>query len=1163
MVTVTGTTNGSGVFNVTSQTITAIGANTFSIAIVSGNVGSAADTGTAGVVYLFFTKSSGAGQTYFQGVQNTLYFSDGVDLEKFTPGNANGLIWNWGGIAPTTAPTDTIIQSGSASAVWVASTIFSTMGLLLDGNGNVEFLISVNANGTNPNTQLGTTGSGQPNFNVATIGQTTTDGTCTWTNWGPIGLWAASTAYTNEQPIFDPVTGWIFQGTAGTSGNARPAFSAVANTHTTDPQTGQKWQAVGAAVVWQPNFTYHAWWEHPPCIVCYPVLPTQALLTANTQTVYLLSNNDQTTGSNDDPGLSSSGYTPPWPALGVSGALTPDNQLQWISLGSATWAATTAYATWYPGAKQFSVVKDPYGDFQVCIGTGTSGSTVPGSQWQASHVYAANAFIWVQKGGTFTKFTTTAGGTSGANQPAWNFTPAATTTDNTVTWVATATTSNDVWGNTYGAQTPDGTVIWVNVGINLTWATATQWYLPKNGFAPPTASQPYGGASVNGSNYEETVINSGKTGSTQPTWPGSLGPLTLTSVATASGQTAVYSGTITGGGSSAFAGFLFTITGFDMAVNNGTNFLCTASSTSALTLVNPNASSDSHAAVATCVPIGSNVTDGTVTWYTEAAFTQNSLAWSYGFSYAYSFYSRTTGDGYGYALGQGPFSAGLGPPPGWPTVLGPPTGAMTGLVTNASPITTITGSNTGAVITLTGLGSTDPQFDTIIIWRSADGGGPGNMFWLTEIPNPATQQGSAGTWTFQDYLPSVASTIGGVVYPGLNYQILAPVALQNTAPPVGLINLVVFSNRIWGSIGATVYASAGPDAGNPGQVPGNGFEQFPTVNQWNFPANVTRLVPTNIGLLVFTTSDIHIIEGGPSISTYIGRLFMPNWGLLSYNALAQNGGIIYFLAADKRLAAFDPNGGVSEIGFNIGDKLKANYNPANAYLAWHVNGSDDQALYVADGATGWYRGNPHQSPDQQLSGPVWSPFATIVGGVKAIGSIETTTGVHQLLLGTTGAGTVANRDSSFTIFADRGTAYEAFLTIGALVMAQPGQIAELGFVTAEFLRVGTSPIVSVMLDEIDNGTPSFESLATWTLANNGAGPNLPPQDPPFLYGATTSPVTTYANRYYFAQTIGASGLPLPTCCRYMFVKVDFGNTDTVENEMVSLTIFGKHWSEVA
>src|SRR5579859_156960 len=76
---------------------------------------------------------------------------------------------------------------------------------------------------------------------------------------------------------------------------------------------------------------------------------------------------------------------------------------------------------------------------------------------------------------------------------------------------------------------------------------------------------------------------------------GSTGNLVLTSVDAASAGTTVYHGTITGGGSNAFAGLLFTVSGFTLSQNNGT-FLCTASSTTTLTLANTNGTAETHAA---------------------------------------------------------------------------------------------------------------------------------------------------------------------------------------------------------------------------------------------------------------------------------------------------------------------------------------------------------------------------------------------------------------------------------------------------------------------------------------------------------------------------------------------------------------------------------------
>ena len=74
-------------------------------------------------------------------------------------------------------------------------------------------------------------------------------------------------------------------------------------------------------------------------------------------------------------------------------------------------------------------------------------------------------------------------------------------------------------------------------------------------------------------------------------------PLTLASVAASVGATAVYTGTITGGGANAFAGMEFTVAGFAGANNNGT-FICSASTTTTLTLSNAAATVETHAATA-------------------------------------------------------------------------------------------------------------------------------------------------------------------------------------------------------------------------------------------------------------------------------------------------------------------------------------------------------------------------------------------------------------------------------------------------------------------------------------------------------------------------------------------------------------------------------------
>ena len=98
--------------------------------------------------------------------------------------------------------------------------------------------------------------------------------------------------------------------------------------------------------------------------------------------------------------------------------------------------------------------------------------------------------------------------------------------------------------------------------------------------------------SISDTVYEEAI------GIAEEAFNSPAGALTLTSVAAASGGSAVYTGTITGGTTPNYVGQRFVITGFDIAVNNGT-FLCTACSTLTLTLSNPLAVADTHAGTAT------------------------------------------------------------------------------------------------------------------------------------------------------------------------------------------------------------------------------------------------------------------------------------------------------------------------------------------------------------------------------------------------------------------------------------------------------------------------------------------------------------------------------------------------------------------------------------
>jgi hypothetical protein len=952
-----------------------------------------------------FTKGSGAGQGYFVASGNTVYYGDGVDTLKYTPGNPNGLVWNWAITAPSAPPAITTISSGSAAVAWAASKWYSTMGCIIDANSNVQILVSVNADGTNPSSPYGLAGNGQPAWNQ-TPGDTTSDGSITWTNFGQIEEWQPSHNYAPGAPIYDPDTNAIYiqsRNSTFPSGAVKPNFiptpavgsNAGVRTWETSPGTA-KWMCLGVVGspttsmigLWLPSTAFNELYQ--PATGTVPgvgydgffnsaVVEPTLTMPPSSQPQFLQAC-DPTGGTTD------SSYTSPnWQTS--AGQTTQDGQCSWMCLGSDTWAATTDYTQWAGSGSVFSALQDTNGNLQICVQAGRSGSTQP---------------------------------SSGGGQ-------------------------NNYWGTYYGAQTQDGTVVWVCVGPATSWPGASvSCYLPAVGFSPPQSSNPFGGAEVIGSNFVQNVIS---TGISQTPGPPSWS-----------------------------------------------------------------------------TTIGSTTTDSGVTWSCVSAYSANSLAWTAGYTYAFSFASRLASDSYNTTA-----------PPGWAAALGTPTGALTGGISTASPIFVISGANPGAVNVLTGLGSTDPQVDTIIIWRSPDeASGADDMLFLTEIPNPVPVNGAAQPWTFNDFLPDVATS----VYPGLNALLPAPIDDSNDPPPPGfrpLCNKLHFS-RIFGAVGNTVYFTGGPDV-----LTGNPNECFNPVDEFPFESTVIACIHTPSGLICPTTTDFECIYGGPSTASFYDTTMLPGVGMLSYNAWDIYGGELYFVSADSQFWSLNPATQLARLGFPIGNLL-ATFDAASCYVTVHEYGTDN-AIYVGDGSTGWFRLNPHQV-GADMSGEnvsVWSPKAAIVGGCQMLLSVVTAPGITELLIGGTSTNqNILKRDQ--TVFSDNGSAYSAWFDIGAITMVYPGQRAAVKFIEMDFMQVGTQPLVSYVLDD-PTPSPSWNSLTNYVF------------DPPIVYAGTQITPTYWPDRFYLSQNADVA------VGRRIRMKTDFGNTDTVRNELISFSIWGRKYSE--
>ena len=465
--------------------------------------------------------------------------------------------------------------------------------------------------------------------------------------------------------------------------------------------------------------------------------------------------------------------------------------------------------------------------------------------------------------------------------------------------------------------------------------------------------------------------------------------------------------------------------------------------------------------------------------------------------------------------------------------------SIDGSVTSSSPLvvqnftTAVVGPPNNGLAILSGTFPTDPQIDAVWIWKTVQGGGV--LFFDAAIPNPTP--GTASNWFFEDFVPDV----------NLNEDIIAPTANENDPPPVGITALTYHLGRIWGSLGNAVRYSDGPDV-----LAGNGNTAWNPSNIFVFPSTVVRLYPTTYGLVVFTLNDPYLIQGqGTPASPLFAIPFLQYLGLVSYDAFTVNGGIVYMYTSDNQIVSLDPNGGVSEVGFPIGDQFgpgngTGTFTPSTTQLTWHISGSEDKGLYVSDGQGTWWRLCPTPAPETGLT---WSPKAQIVGGFSAVQSVETLPGTHSLLLGPQTTGPISQRDAG--VFTDGfispllpGAAYNAFGVLGSLVLAQPGQHAEVESFTTDSMSVGSLLTLAVQLDEIKQvpypkaGT-LFEPLTS--LDQNGN--NIP--DPTELY----APASLYAQRFYLSQTQQAAW------CRHLQIQFNFG-LDTVKNELLALSVFG-------
>jgi len=310
----------------------------------------------------------------------------------------------------------------------------------------------------------------------------------------------------------------------------------------------------------------------------------------------------------------------------------------------------------------------------------------------------------------------------------------------------------------------------------------------------------------------------------------------------------------------------------------------------------------------------------------------------------------------------------------------------------SNPIVVIQGNQ----VTIQGDGSTDSQVDTIVLYRTAQGGS--TFLELATFPNPPVGQ----KWTYIDNSPDAL----------LDAAWQAQVRGEGTPLPSGATCLGYHLGHIFAAVGNVVYVSAGSDA-IASQTSGNaGFNTTFTAQ-----SKITRFWTCSLGMVVFTVRDAYIILGSATANDPLYMVvFIEQIPLLNYDAFTVNKTTPYLLMGNKMLLALDPGAGITEIGFPIADRLRDEYDPKTAYVTFHSESSEETALYVGNKNGQWYRMNQNNSPEQ---GSAWSTKA-LVANLGALQSVEVTPGVWSLLWGAA-AGSQPLMKRDLTKYTDNGT----------------------------------------------------------------------------------------------------------------------------------------------
>ena len=241
---------------------------------------------------------------------------------------------------------------------------------------------------------------------------------------------------------------------------------------------------------------------------------------------------------------------------------------------------------------------------------------------------------------------------------------------------------------------------------------------------------------------------------------------------------------------------------------------------------------------------------------------------------------------------------------------------------------------------------------------------------------------------------------------------------------------------------------------------------------------------------------------------------------------------MYAFTTDRQFVKIDQNG-LLEMGFPIGTIIQ-NINPATAWVTIFRQGTQENAVYLSDGVSTYYRFN--------LNLQAWDPPAVPAGGLQVLAAVLTSPGTYNLLLAPSLPGSFVLRRNNLIwtdILQGAPATYASFFTVGSIVLAELGRLAEVDNISVEYMPLGTPPTLDAAINAIGPQGTAVAAVPPVFIPLTGAV-----ADPPEFPISTTLP----AVRYYLKQQ------STPPLMRHMQVRVQFSSTDNVKNEVVGLGV---------